>query len=239
MDRVLVITPTYNESSNILRLLDEILKINFISLDILVIDDGSPDGTADLVKNHNEYLQRVFILERASKLGLGSAYCMGFKWAIDKKYTKIIQIDADLSHNPKYIEELLSYSDEYELVIGSRYIRGVNVANWPMSRLILSYCANIYAKLITGIPVSDLTGGFKCFNVDVFNKINIDNIKSEGYSFQIEMNFMVNHLGYKIKEIPIIFNDRTEGSSKMSKKVIFEAIYMVPLLKLKKILRLL
>ena len=240
MNKILAIIPTYNESSNILHLLNEVLKVNSeSSLDILVIDDGSPDGTANLVKEHEQFEKRIFLLERPKKLGLGSAYCTGFKWAIKKEYEKIIQIDADFSHNPKYIKDLLSYSNDYELVIGSRYISGVNVVNWPMSRLLLSYFANVYAKLITGVPISDLTGGFKCFNVNVLDKINFDKIKSEGYSFQIEMNFIVNHLGCKIKEIPIIFNDRTKGSSKMSKKVIFEAIYMVPLLKIKKILRLL
>ncbi len=231
--RPIVISPTYNERKNIDELIDKVMEVDGVHL--LVIDDNSPDKTAVRVKERMASSNRIHLMERSGKLGLGTAYCDGFKWALDKGYDRIIQMDADLSHNPKEIPNLLDASNEYDLVVGSRYINGVNVVNWPLRRLILSYVANLYAQLITGIPVRDATGGFKCFRSRVLETIDLSKIKSEGYSFQIEMNFISWIKGFKIKEIPIIFVDRTVGESKMSRKVIIEAIYMVPLLKIKKI----
>ncbi len=238
MSKILAISPTYNEIDNIKLFIDSLLMQDS-KIHILIVDDGSPDGTGEFVKSHELFNESIFLISRQKKMGLGSAYCAGFKWALNRNYDKIIQIDADLSHNPKYIANMISTSEKYDLVIGSRYVNGVNVVNWPMSRLILSYLANIYCLFILGVNIKDFTGGFKCFNRIVLESIDLDDIRSEGYSFQVEMNLKTYSDGFTIKEVPIIFNDRTEGSSKMSKKVIFEAIYMVPLLKIRKILRLL
>lgn len=235
MSRILAITPTYNEILNIGDLIDSIYSID-IDIDILVVDDSSPDGTADYVKSHALYNKKLFIISRPEKLGLGSAYCRGYEWALNRDYSKVIQIDADLSHNPKYIPEIINKSNKYDLIIGSRYINGVNVVNWPMSRLLLSYFANLYCRFLLGVKIKDFTGGFKCFNRIVLEEINFTDVKSEGYSFQVEMNIKTYSKGFTIKEIPIIFNDRASGTSKMSKKVIFEAIYMVPLLRIRKFL---
>ena len=233
MKKVLVIIPTYNESRTIRKIVEKIFIINR-EYSILVVDDSSPDGTREIVEQLQLDYKNLFLLNRSKKEGLGVAYCSGFKWAIDKGYDKVIQIDADLSHNPNDIPKLLNESSEYDLVIGSRYKSGINVVNWPLSRLFLSYFANVYSRLITGLPIKDSTGGFKCFDIEVLKSINLDKIKSSGYSFQIEMNFITWCKKFKISEIPIIFCDRTVGESKMSKKIIFEAIYMVPLLRLKK-----
>ena len=238
MSRILAITPTYNEILNIGNLIDSIYSLN-LDLDVLVVDDSSPDGTADYIKSHPYYNKRLFLISRPSKLGLGSAYCRGYEWALNSDYNKVIQIDADLSHNPKYIPPIINESNKYDLIIGSRYINGVNVVNWPMSRLLLSYFANLYCRFILGVKIKDFTGGFKCFNRKVLEGIDFTKVKSEGYSFQVEMNIKAHSKGFTIKEIPIIFNDRSSGTSKMSKKVIFEAIYMIPLLKVRKILRIL
>jgi len=238
MNRILIVTPTYNEISNIDLLTKSILD-GYPDTDLLVVDDSSPDGTGEYVTEHRLYNDRLFLISRPGKMGLGSAYCEAFKWALSSNYDKIIQIDADLSHNPKYLSEMISESNQFDLIIGSRYVNGVNVVNWPMSRLILSYLANLYCRIILGIKIKDFTGGFKCFNRRVLEAIDFDNVKSEGYSFQVEINLKAFSNGMTIKEIPIIFNDRACGTSKMSKKVIFEAIYMVPLLKFKKIFRLL
>ena len=238
MNKILIVTPTYNELANIEHLFVSIFD-RHPDVHILVVDDSSPDGTGDFIKKHTLYEKSVFLISRPGKMGLGSAYCDGFNWALSRDYDKIIQIDADFSHNPKYLSNMVETSSNYDLVIGSRYINGVNVVNWPMNRLILSYLANLYCRIILGINIKDFTGGFKCFNRKVLESINFENVKSEGYSFQIEINIKAfsNHMS--IKEIPIIFNDRARGTSKMSKKVIFEAIYMVPLLKIKKIFKLL
>ena len=204
-----------------------------------MVDDSSPDGTGNYIESHPHYKKNLFLISRPSKLGLGSAYCRGFEWALSKNYNKVIQIDADFSHNPKYILPIIEESNQYDLIIGSRYINGVNVVNWPMSRLLLSYFANLYCRFILGVNINDFTGGFKCFNINVLRKINFNKVKSEGYSFQVEINLKTYDQKFSIKEIPIIFNDRACGTSKMSKKVIFEAVYMVPLLRLRKILRIL
>jgi dolichol-phosphate mannosyltransferase len=234
----IAISPTYNERKNISELISRVLS-SYDGIDILVVDDNSPDGTAHVVKEIIQKYKRVHILERSGKLGLGTAYCAGFQWALENGYDRIIQIDADMSHNPDDIVHLLAESKNFDVVIGSRYINGVNVVNWPLRRLILSYAANLYAQIITGLPIKDATGGFKCFRGRVLETIDLSKITSEGYSFQIEMNFISWVKGFKIKEIPIIFSDRTVGESKMSKGIIFEAIYMVPLLKLRKFFRLL
>mgnify|MGYP001180174038 FL=1 len=235
--KFLVIIPTYNENANISKVLNKVLNIESISqIDILVIDDASPDGTSNTVKEVMKTNNNVNLLQRKGKLGLSSAYCKGFKWAIDRKYDYVVQMDADLSHNPKDILKFIDKSNKYDVIIGSRYKTGVNVVNWPLRRLILSYFANIYARLFTGMNIYDLTSGFKCIKINCLKSINLDKINSEGYSFQIEMNFLLASLGYKIFEVPIIFHDRTVGESKMSKKIIFEAIIKVPMLRIRKIL---
>jgi len=231
---VLIIIPTYNESLSIEKIIDKVFSIS-LKYSILVVDDGSPDGTSDIVLKLKEKYPNLNLLTRNKKLGLGTAYCAGFIWAIDSGFDKVIQIDADLSHNPNDIPKLLDESEKYDLVIGSRYKTGINVVNWPLSRLFLSYFANIYSKIITGLPIYDSTGGFKCFNIKVLKSIDLRSIKSTGYAFQIEMNFLTWIKKYTIKEIPIIFYDRSIGTSKMSNRIIFEAIYMVPLLRIKKI----
>jgi len=233
--KILVIIPTYNECKNIKLIIDKIFAINR-NYNILVVDDSSPDQTGQLVKDLQKNINNLHLIEREGKLGLGTAYCKGFIWGIEHDYNKIIQIDADLSHNPLDIPRLIEESEHFDLVIGSRYISGINVVNWPLRRLILSYCANIYSRIITGMPIHDSTGGFKCFNLNVLKSINLEKITSSGYSFQIEMNFLAWIKGFKLKEIPIVFTDRTIGESKMSKKIVVEAIKMVPYLKVKKIL---
>ena len=230
----IAISPTYNEKKNIEELIRRVLA-SYDNIEILIVDDNSPDGTADLVKSLMKNNPNIHILERSAKLGLGTAYCAGFKWALEKDYDRIVQIDADMSHNPDDIATLLAESQTSDVVIGSRYINGVNVVNWPLRRLILSYAANLYAQIITGFPIKDATGGFKCFRSKVLESIHLSKITSEGDSFQIEMNFISWVRGFSIKEVPIIFSDRTVGDSKMSRGIIFEAIYMVPLLKLRKI----
>ena len=234
----IVITPTYNESKNILVLIKKIKNIDS-DLHILVIDDNSPDNTSELVQQFANDRNDIFIINRTEKLGLGTAYITGFKWAIKNNYKFVIQMDADLSHDPKELVVMLEKIKNYDLIIGSRYINGVNVINWPMSRLLLSYFANIYSRLITGVPVFDLTGGFKCYKIETLKKMPFKSIKSEGYSFQIETTFYAWLNKFLIKEIPITFTDRTVGQSKMSKKIIYEAIWVVLKLRLKRVFSLL
>ncbi len=235
--KILAISPTYNEKKNIAELISRITLIP-VEMDLLIIDDNSPDGTADIVKSYMAKNTHIFILEREKKLGLGTAYCEGFKWALDKGYDLIVQIDADLSHNPDDIPRMVEMSKSADLVIGSRYIDGVNVVNWPMRRLLLSYGANLYAQIFIRFPIKDSTGGFKCFKRDVLESIDLSKIYSEGYSFQIEMNFLTWIKGFKVLEIPIVFTDRTVGESKMNRAIIIEAILMVPKLFIKKIFKL-
>jgi dolichol-phosphate mannosyltransferase len=231
--RTLVIVPTYNEADNIERLLSAILEKYDEQLDIVVIDDSSPDGTAGIVRRIKEREPRVNLLERPKKLGLGTAYLMGFRYALERGYSYIIEMDADFSHDPATIELLLDAMHNADLVIGSRYMNNtVNVVNWPLSRLILSKAASIYTRLITGLPVSDPTGGFKCFSAKVLHEINLDKVHSQGYSFQIEMNFRAWKKGFAIREVPIIFVDRSVGKSKMTRKNILEAVWMVWWLKI-------
>ena len=226
MKKALVIIPTYNEKENIREIIPEILKKD-PSINVLIVDDNSPDGTgkiADEMANENS---RIKVLHREKKAGLGTAYKTGFKYALENGYDHIFEMDADFSHDPKYIPHFLEAVEEVDLVLGSRYISGVNVINWPMSRLLLSYYANVYTRWVTGLPVKDATGGFKCFRREVLEKIDLDKVQSEGYSFQIEMSFRAWKKGFKIKEIPIVFEDRRVGQSKMSKKIVREAIWRV------------
>tara|TARA_B100002052_G_scaffold213663_1_gene195614 strand:+ start:24076 stop:24789 length:714 start_codon:yes stop_codon:yes gene_type:complete len=236
LSKDLVIIPTYNESDNIKQIIDLISKLD-IALDILVVDDNSPDGTAEIVNNIIKNNLNIYLLNQDKKAGLGTAYKAGFKWAIEKEYDRVIQIDADLSHNPNSIPDLLEECSDFDVVIGSRYINGINVVNWPMSRLLLSYFANKYVRFFTRMPVNDATSGFKCIKTKVINDINMDNVLSQGYSFQIEMTFLAWMKNYRIKEVPIIFCDRTIGKSKMSKAIVREAIFMVPKLALKRIFK--
>ena len=232
---ILIITPTFNESKNIVLLIEKILKKN-PSYHLLVIDDNSPDGTAHIVKRMQDDYKNIFIEEREKKSGLGTAYIHGFNWALKNDYDYIVQIDADLSHNPDDIPRLISRLENNDLVIGSRYTSGVSVVNWPIRRLLLSYFANLYARLITGMHVKDATGGFKAWKREVLESIELDHVQSQGYSFQIEMNFRALSKGFKVTEEPIIFIDRTIGESKMSGAIMNEAIWMVWLLRIKKIL---
>ena len=226
-ERAIVIVPTYNERENISRLIEAVLSQD-PRLEILVVDDGSPDGTGAIVKDVMARNQRVHILERGKKLGLGTAYLAGFKWALGEKYDYIFEMDADFSHDPSHLPQFLAAIAEADLVLGSRYRNGkVTVVNWPINRLILSYFANVYARAITGLPVWDGTGGFKCFRRKVLEAIDLDAVKSNGYAFQIEMSYRAWKHGFRIVEIPIVFVDRTEGESKMSKAIVREAIWMV------------
>jgi dolichol-phosphate mannosyltransferase len=231
-EKILIIVPTYNEFENIEKLIREIYTIN-LSLDILIVDDNSPDGTGEHVKKLKEQFDNLFLIEREGKLGLGTAYVAGFNFALQNGYSLIFEMDADFSHDPKEIPNFLEAIKESDVVIGSRYIKGVNVVNWPLSRLLLSYFANKYTRFVTGLPLCDSTGGFKCFKRNVLESINLEEIRSGGYSFQIEMNFKAWKKGFKLKEIPIIFIDRAVGKSKMSKVIFREAVWMVWKLKIK------
>ena len=231
----LVIIPTYNEMDNIKRLIPDILQ-RYGNIDVLVVDDNSPDGTGNYVASFGESNPRIKIIQREKKLGLGTAYITGFKYAIQNKYDFVFEMDADFSHDPGEIENFLSAIENNDLVLGSRYLTGVNVINWPMRRLILSYFANFYTRFITGLPIHDATGGFKCFRREVLEVINLDKIKSNGYAFQIEMTFKAWKKGFRIKEISIIFVDRVKGNSKMSKKIVREAVFMVWKLRLRSML---
>jgi len=226
MKKSLVIIPTYNERKNIELLIHEILEL-YPNMNVLVVDDGSPDGTGKYVAELGERDKRVKLIERKAKMGLGTAYVAGFKYMLDNGYELAFQMDADFSHDPKELGTFRNLADEYDLIIGSRYVQGVNVINWPMKRLLLSYFANLYTKVITGLPIYDCTGGFKCFRREVLASIDLDSIRSNGYSFQIEMNYHAWKNGFKLKETPIIFTDRVEGTSKMSKQIVYEAVFMV------------
>lgn len=224
--KTLIVIPTYNELDNLPKLL-EILMGFPEQLHVLVVDDGSPDGTGDIAESWSEKTPRIHLMRRAGKMGLGSAYVAGFRWALERDYERIFEMDADFSHDPKYLPAMLEKSMEADLVIGSRYLTGVNVVNWPMSRLLLSYCANKYARLVSGLPVMDCTAGFKCFRREALAAVDLNGIASGGYSFQIEMNYKVWKKGFKLAEVPIVFVDRAAGVSKMSGKIIREALLLV------------
>ncbi len=231
----LIIIPTYNEKENIENIIRKIFSLE-TQFNILIIDDGSPDNTAKIVKNmQNEFSNKLFIEERTGKLGLGTAYIHGFKWALKNNYDFIFEMDADFSHDPKDLPRLLHActNEGGDLAIGSRYVKGVNIVNWPMSRLLMSYFASKYVKTITGMPINDSTAGFKCYSRKVLEKINLDSIEFVGYAFQIEMKFKSWKYGFKIKEVPVIFTDRQEGSSKMSGGIFYEALFGVIKMKIK------
>ena len=234
--KTLIISPTYNERKNIKQLVDMVIGEN-PELHLLIVDDNSPDGTGEKVKMLQTEYKNLFLETRPKKSGLGTAYIFGFKWALEKKYDNIIQMDADLSHNPKDLPRMVNNLQKYDLVIGSRYINGISVVNWPLRRLMLSYGANAYSRIITGMPIMDGTGGFKAWKSSVLSSIDLDSVKSQGYSFQIEMNFRAWVKKFNIKEIPIIFSDRTIGQSKMSKTIVYEAIFMVWRLRIWKIFK--
>ena len=222
----LIIVPTYNERDNIGTLIDQLLALPF-ALEVLVVDDNSPDGTGDLVAERQQADPRVHLIRRAGKLGLGSAYVAGFRYALANGAQYVFEMDADFSHDPVAIGDFLKAVENADLVLGSRYLHGVTVVHWPLSRLILSYSANVYTRLITGLPVRDATGGFKCFRRRALEAINLDQVKSDGYAFQIEMSYKCWRKGFKIVEIPITFVDRRAGVSKMNNKIGWEAAWMV------------
>ena len=226
-ERFLVVIPTYNERENISRIVPAVLETD-PRFDVLVVDDGSPDGTGDVVRSLAAADGRIHILQRAGKLGLGTAYLAGFAWALEREYTLVLQMDADFSHDPSHLPQFLEEAKAADVVLGSRYREGrVTVVNWPIARLLLSYFANVYARTITGLPLWDATGGFKCFRREVLESIDLKDVRSNGYSFQIEMSFRAWRRDFRIVEIPIVFVDRTEGHSKMSKRIMREAIWMV------------
>jgi dolichol-phosphate mannosyltransferase len=224
--RALVILPTYNEIENLPRIVPQILEVD-PDLEVLVVDDDSPDGTGKEADRMAEVNPRLSVIHRASKMGLGSAYITGFKYGIEKGFDYLFEMDADFSHDVKYLKDFLREIKQADLVVGSRYLQGVNVVNWPMSRLLLSYFANVYTRIITGLPLRDATGGFKCYRREALEAIELDLVRSDGYSFQIEMSFKLWRKGFRLKEIPIIFYDRQQGESKMSKKIVREAVWMV------------
>ena len=236
--KTLIIIPTYNEIDNIEKLLEQVLAKSE-TIEVLVIDDNSPDGTALRVKFMQSSEPRIHLLERPGKMGLGSAYVTGFKYALERDYYYIIEMDADFSHNPEDIPLLLNAAKKYDLVIGSRYCEGVNIIHWPIKRLLISYFASKYVRTITRMPVKDPTSGFKCFQRKVLENIDLDKILSDGYAFQIEMNFRAWVKGFHIKEIPIVFTERKNGVSKMSRKIVWEAAWMVWRLEFMRILGLL
>ena len=229
MNNAIVVIPTYNEKENAEAIIRKVFSLA-VPFDVLIVDDNSPDGTAAIVKNlQTEFPDRLFLEERQGKLGLGTAYIHGFKYALAHGYDYIFEMDADFSHNPEDLIRLYEACSQegYDVAIGSRYIKGVNVVNWPMNRVLMSYFASYYVRLITGMPIQDATAGFKCYTRKVLETIPLDEIKFIGYAFQIEMKFLAYKYGFKIKEVPIIFTDRTKGESKMSKGIIQEAFYGV------------
>jgi dolichol-phosphate mannosyltransferase len=225
-ESVLIIVPTYNEVDNIEKLLPRILKQD-PRIDVLVVDDNSPDGTADVVEKMIRKESRIQLMKRESKMGLGTAYVAGFCYALKNNYDLIFEMDADFSHDPEEIPNFLKAMEHHDLVIGSRYIAGVNVVNWPISRLLLSYFANLYTRIVTGLPVRDATSGFKCFRREVLMEIDLDSVDSDGYAFQIEMDYKAWKKGFRLQEIPIVFVDRNVGTSKMNQRIIWEAAWMV------------
>ncbi|SHJ78951.1 dolichol-phosphate mannosyltransferase [Reichenbachiella agariperforans] len=238
MNDSLVIIPTFNEKENIQAIIQTVIDLDQ-GFDVLIVDDGSPDGTATLVKSMMEVHPQIHIIEREGKLGLGTAYITGFQFAIDHGFDYIFEMDADFSHNPADLIRLRTAcrEDGYDMAVGSRYISGVNVVNWPMDRVLMSYFASIYVQFITGIPVKDTTAGFKCYRREVLDTIGLDNIHFVGYAFQIEMKFQAWKYNFKITEVPIIFTDRTLGHSKMSRGIFKEAVIGVIQMKIKSLFK--
>lgn len=235
LDNAVVIIPTYNEIANIEKMLSSLEGLH-PSLNVLIIDDGSPDGTAEIVKAFQQKKKNLYLLQRSGKLGLGTAYIKGFRWAIEKGFEAVITMDCDFSHEPEAIPGFIENLQKNDLVVGSRYIGGIRIMNWPMHRLLLSYFASIYARIVTGIPFSDSTGGFNAYSRKALTSLNLDKIFSVGYAFQIELKYKVWSLGLRVIEYPITFYERNEGKSKMSKKIIIEAVINVFRLRLKKLL---
>ena len=237
MCHILIVIPTFNERENINPLLNSIFSLK-ISLDVLILDDNSPDGTKNVViENKKKYKDRLHLINREKKQGLGKAYIDGFKWALNKKYKKIIQMDADLSHPPEKLIKIVNELDMYDYVIGSRYINGIRVLNWPLNRIVLSIGASWYVKLITGLPIKDPTAGFVGYNRSSLLSLNLNKIMFVGYAFQIEMKFKLWKLGFNFKEIPITFKNRTRGESKMNSSIISEAIFGVIIIKFKSLFK--
>ena len=232
MSKTLIVTPTYNEAENVKRLISEVLSQGE-NIHILIVDDGSPDGTGDIVEKLQSRNSRIHLIRRPSKLGLGTAYVVGFRFALEHGYDFIFEMDADFSHNPKEIPNFLSRMNECDITLGSRYRNGVRVVNWPIRRLILSFAANLYTRIITGLPVRDATSGFKCFRREVLESIDLKRVRSNGYAFQIEIVFLAWKKGFRVCELPIIFVDRQSGVSKMDRRIVYEAVFMVWKLKLR------
>jgi len=231
-ERMLVVVPTYNERINVTLIVPAVLAQD-PCIEVLVVDDNSPDGTGEIADQLAAENARVHVLHRGGKEGLGKAYIAGFRWALERGYDLIFEMDADFSHDPRFLPRLIEAVQDADLVLGSRYKTGVNVINWPISRLLLSLGANQYARWVTGLPLSDSTGGFKCFRRKVLEAIPLDRVRSNGYAFQIEMSFLSWKRGFRLKEIPIVFTDRVEGQSKMNKKIVREAVWMVWWLRLR------
>ena len=239
MSDSLIIIPTYNEKENIEKIIRKIFSLEK-SFHILIVDDGSPDGTAKIVKNsQKDFTDQLYIEERTGKLGLGTAYIHGFKWALERNYQFVFEMDADFSHDPDDLIRLYNANANKggDLAIGSRYVKGVNIVNWPMARLLMSFFASKYVRIITGMPIHDSTAGFKCYKREVLKIINLDKIQFVGYAFQIEMKFKAWKYGFNVVEVPVIFTDRTEGTSKMSGGIFFEAVFGVIQMKVKSWLR--
>lgn len=231
----LIILPTYNEAENVQRMLDTLFSL-YPEIHVLVVDDGSPDGTAKMVKDKQAtYTDRLHLMERSGKLGLGTAYIAGFKWALERNYECILEMDCDFSHDPKDVGALIERAHSADLVIGSRYIGGIRIINWPLHRLLLSSMASVYVRLITGMPILDVTGGFKCFRRKTLEALDLNDILSNGYSFQIELNYKAWAKGMSVVEHPIVFTERRDGQSKMNKSIVIEAIFSVIRLRLKKL----
>jgi dolichol-phosphate mannosyltransferase len=233
--RTLVVVPTFNERENIARIIEEVLGTD-PGIELLIVDDNSPDGTGEVADRAAAENPRVHTLHREGKMGLGSAYVEGFRYALREGYDAVFEMDADFSHDPKAIPDFLEKLADHDLVLGSRYLDGVSVINWPMSRLLLSYFANIYARVVTGAPIRDLTGGFKCFRREVLEAIDLDRVHSDGYAFQIEMDVKAWKKGFRVVEMPIIFVERGVGTSKMSRRIIWEALWLVWRLRIASIL---
>lgn len=230
-ERALVVIPTYNEAANLPQLIPQVLAQDD-QLEVLVVDDASPDGTGQLADGLAQREPRVHVLHREGKLGLGTAYIVGFRWALEQGYDYVFEMDADFSHDPVHLKEFLKAAASADLVLGSRYLGGkVTVVNWPIGRLMLSYWANVYARWVTGLHIWDLTGGFKCFRTKVLQAIDLSQVRSNGYAFQIEMSVRAWRKGFRLAEVPIVFVDRTEGQSKMNRRIVREAIWIVPRLR--------
>jgi len=224
--KALVLIPTYNERENLVPLMKQIFSEG-LPLEVLIIDDHSPDGTGAVADELAAADPRVHVMHRAGKMGLGSAYVAGFRYALERDYDAVFEMDADFSHNPDSLPEFLRELENADLVVGSRYLHGVTVVNWPLKRLVLSYGANVYSRIITGIPIKDLTGGYKCFRRQVLESLDLSRVKSDGYGFQIEINYKAWRKGFRIREIPILFVDRRAGESKMNRRIVWEAAWMV------------